>query len=392
MSMQINARPFTIAVGDDVLDDLKARLARTRFPNEVEGGGWHYGADLTYMRQMVRHWQTDYDWRKWEALLNGFPNYVAEVDGFNIHFMCEEGSGPNPTPLLITHGWPGSVFEFHKIIEPLAHPERFGGNVEDAFTVICPSLPGYGWSSAPAAPMHPKKIADLWARFMTEVFGLEKFAAQGGDWGSIITSWLAHRYPDRLIGIHLNMVPLKPYLGKGTPPVSADEKEWIGRFRARTARAMGYFQIQGTKPQTLNYGLSDSPAGLAGWITEKFQYRVKEGPGKLSLFDMDELLTNIMIYWVNNAHNSASWIYTAVTHEGGMELEARADGSADRIEVPTGFCLFPYDLVPAPPESWLQRAYNVQNLTVEADGGHFAAWEKPEELTRDIRSFFRGLG
>ncbi len=153
MSLQINARPFTIAVGDDVLDDLRARLARTRFPNEVEGGGWHYGADLTYMREMVRHWQTDYDWRKWEAVLNGFPNHVAEVDGFNIHFICEKGSGSNPTPLLVTHGWPGSVFEFHKIIEPLAHPERFGGDVADAFTVICQSLRWISCSSCPGA--HP---------------------------------------------------------------------------------------------------------------------------------------------------------------------------------------------------------------------------------------------
>ncbi|WP_416896593.1 MAG: epoxide hydrolase family protein [Minwuia sp.] len=389
--MKINATPFAIDVDQTVLDDLKARLERTRFPNEPEGGGWFYGADLTYVRKLVEYWRAGYDWRRWEAEINRWSGYMAHVDGFDIHFLCEPGSGSNPEPLLVTHGWPGSIFEFHWIIERLAHPERFGGDAEDGFTVICPSLPGYGWSSAPDKPMHPKLIADLWARFMTEVFGIEKFSAQGGDWGSIVTSWLAHRHPERLNAIHLNMVPLRPYLGDGAPPVSDDERKWIGAFKKRTARAMGYFQIQGTKPQTLNYGLADSPAGLAAWIVEKFQYRMKEGPGELSLHSMDELLTNIMIYWVNNAHNSASWIYTSVTHEGGMELGVRDDGTPDRIEVPTGFCLFPYDLVPIPPESWLHRAYNVKHFTAEADGGHFAALEKPEELAADIFKFFKGL-
>lgn len=391
MTLPNRAAPFRVAVDEAVLDDLRARLRRTRFPNEPAGGGWAYGTDLSYMKRLVAHWLERYDWRAWEARLNAVPNYLADVGGFRIHFLMEEGSGPDPMPLLITHGWPGSVFEFHKIIEPLAHPERFGGDVADAFTVICPSLPGYAWSSAPERPMHPKAIADLWAAFMREVFGAARFAAQGGDWGSIVTSWLAHRHPERLIGIHLNMVPLKPCLGEGTPPLTDDERAWIGRFRKRTAHAMGYFQIQGTKPQTLNYGLSDSPAGLAAWIIEKFQHRLKEGPGELSLFSMDELITNVMIYWVSNAHNSASWLYTAVTHEGGMELGRRADGAPDRIEVPTGFCLFPYDLVPIPPESWLKRAYNVTHFTAHDDGGHFAAFEKPGELVTDIRRFFRGL-
>jgi len=389
--LQINAEPFAIHVPDTVLDDLKARLARTRFPNEPEDAGWMYGADLTYMQKFVDHWQNGYDWRKWEAELNRWPGYKATVDGIDIHFLCEPGSGSNPEPLLVTHGWPGSIFEFHQIIEPLAHPERFGGDPEEGFTVICPSLPGYGWSSAPKKPMHPKKIADLWAKMMTQVFGIEKFSAQGGDWGSIITSWLAQRHPDRVNAIHLNMVPLRPCLGEGTPPLSDDEQKWIAAFQKRTALSFGYFQIQGTKPQSLNYGLADSPAGLAGWIVEKFQYRVAEGPGKLSLHPMDELITNVMIYWVNNAHNSASWIYTAVTHEGGLELERRSDGTPDRIEVPTGFCIFPYDLVPAPPDSWLNRAYNVQHYTRATDGGHFAALEKPKELVADIQTFFRSL-
>lgn len=390
--MQINAEPFRIAVADAVLDDLRARLARTRFPkDEVEGGGWFFGSDLTYMKAFVEYWRDGYDWRKWEAELNRWPGYMAKVDGFDIHLWCEPGSGSNPEPLLITHGWPGSIFEFHEIIEPLAHPERFGGDAEDGFTVICPSLPGYGWSSAPSKPMHPKQIADLWARMMTVTFGIEKFSAQGGDWGSIVTSWLAHRHPERLNAIHLNMVPLRPWLGEGAPPVTADEREWIAAFKKRTARGMGYFQIQGTKPQTLNYGLADSPAGLAGWIVEKFQYRQKEGPGVLTLHSMDQLITNLMFYWVNNAHNSASWVYTAVTQQGGMELGRRDDGTPDRIEVPTGFCLFPFDLGLIPPDSWLNRSYNVVHYTKQDDGGHFAAMEKPQELVADIFKFFGGL-
>lgn len=390
--MQINAAPFRVDIGQDVLDDLKARLARTRFPNEPEGGGWSWGTDLTYMRRLVAYWQDDYDWRAAEAELNSVPNYMATVDGFDIHFVCEPGSGPAPMPLLITHGWPGSVYEFYKVIEPLAHPERFGGDVADAFTVICPSLPGYAFSSAPAKPMHPKLVADLWVRFMAQVFGLERFAIQGGDWGSIVHSWLAQRHPQNVIAAHFNFVPLKPFLGEGTPPLTDEERAWIARFRKRTAHAMGYFQIQGTKPQTLNVGLSDSPAGLAAWIVEKFQHKAfAEGPGELTLFSLDELLTNIMLYWVNNAHNSASWLYTAVTHEGGLDLDRDDDGGPQRITVPSGFCLFPYDLVPIPPESWLQRAYNTVHFTAQPDGGHFSAFEKPAEMIADIRHFFRSF-
>lgn len=382
--MDIKAEPFRVAVEDAVLDDLKARLAQTRWPNEPAGGGWLYGTDLAYMQKLVDHWIDGYDWRRWEAELNRFPQYLAEIDGLKIHFLVEPGSGERPLPLLITHGWPGSVFEFHKIVEPLSHPERFGGDPADACTVICPSLPGYGFSDWPAKPITPRDIAHIWQKLMTQVLGIERFVAQAGDWGSVVTAWLAFHYPQAVKAIHLNMLPLKPDLGPGTAPLSQAERDWVKALRRRMRWAGGYQEIQGTKPQSLAYGLADSPVGLAAWIIEKFQHRLGEGPGELSAFPMDELITNVMIYWVTNCHNAASWIYHAVRHQGGVAL-----GPGERVAVPTGFAFFPHDLFPIPPESWPKRAFDVVHRTDFDDGGHFAAFENGGLLVDDMRKFFR---
>ncbi len=387
--MRIDAEPFEVRIDAAVLEDLQQRLAATRWPNQPADGGWLYGTDLAYMQKLVAHWRDGYDWRRWEARLNRFPQYRAEVGRLVLHFIAEPGSGPDPLPLVLTHGWPGSVFEFHKIIEPLAHPERFGGDPADSFTVIAPSLPGYGFSDWPDRPINPREIGHLWHRLMTDVLGFERFVAQAGDWGSVVSAWLAFHYPQAVRAIHLNMMALKPYLGPNTAPLSDAERQWIAKLKRRLDWAGGYQAIQGTKPQTLAYGLADSPAGLAAWIVEKFQHHLKEPPGTLSLFPMDELITNVMIYWVTNCHNAASWIYHAVHHQGGVALGPGADGRGERVEVPTGFAFFPYDLFPVPPESWPKRAFNVVHRSDFADGGHFAALEKGDLLVDDMRAFFR---
>ena len=389
--MQIAAEPFRVAIEDSVLEDLNNRLAATRWPNEPEGGGWFYGTDLTYLKKFVDRWQNGYDWRHWEAELNRFPQYRADVGGLKLHFIVEQGSGENPLPLILTHGWPGSVFEFHKIIEPLAHPERFGGDPNDGFTVIAPSLPGYGFSDWPDRPITPREIAGYWHKLITDVLGLDRAVAQAGDWGSVVTSWLAFDHPETVAAIHLNMLPLKPHIGAETAPLSDAERDWVAKLKRRMVWAGGYQEIQGTKPQSLAYGLADSPAGLAGWIVEKFQHRLKEPPGSLSLFPMDELITNVMIYWVTNCHNAATWIYHAVRHQGGTELGPGPDGKGERVETPTGFAFFPYDLFPIPPESWPKRAFNVVHRRDFDDGGHFAALEKGDLLVEDMRTFFRAF-
>ncbi len=384
MSQSPGVEPFRIEIGDEQLTDLKQRLAATRWPNEPSNAGWHYGANLGYMRRLIDYWRDGYDWRKWEAELNRFQQFHTEIGGHRLHFLYEKGTGPNPLPMVISHGWPGSVFEFYKVVEPLAHPERFGGEPEDAFDVIAPSLPGFGFSDAPSEPMGPADIADLWHRLMTEVLGYSRYAAQGGDWGSVITAQLALRYPKDLYGIHLNMLPLAPDLNDPDPPLNQSERTWMSKVRHRLREEGGYQEIQGTKPQTLSYGLTDSPAGLAAWMVEKFHGWPGAAPDQEPPFTMDELLTNIMLYWVTGSANSASWIYHAVRHQGGIRLNP-----GQFLTVPTGFQLPPHDLFPPPPDSWVFRMFHTFNRVDMESGGHFVALEKPTELVDDVRAFFR---
>ena len=377
------AEPFHIAVADEVLDDLKTRLAKTRWPIEPKAAPWQYGTDRAYLQDIVAYWRDSYDWRRWEAELNRFPNYRASIDGLKIHFILERGSGDNPLPLLITHGWPGSVVEFLEIIEPLAHPERFGGDAKDAFTVIAPSLPGYGFSDPPAAPITPRQIAGIWRKLMVDILGCERYVAQGGDWGACVTSWLAFDHSDELTAIHLNMQGVLPFRGEGAPPMTAEEIAWLNEAQSRSRFESAYQQIQGTKPQTLAYGLTDSPAGLAGWILEKFHGWTEPGAAAMPPFDRDRLLTNVMLYWLNGI-NASTWLYTSLIEGNAFFL-----GLGEKIAVPTGLFLFPNDLLPPPPDSWTRRAYNVQHRRDGPTGGHFAAFENGPLLTEDLRNFFR---
>jgi len=381
-------RPFSVHVEDTVLDDLQQRLSRTRWPGEPADAGWRYGANLGYMRRLIDYWRNGYDWRAAEQRLNRFPQFVAPVptadgDTLDLHFIHESGSGERPLPLLLLHGWPGSVAEFLDVIEPLAHPERFGGDAADGFDVIAPSLPGYGFSAAPPAPIGPQAMAGIMSRLMTDVLGFESYVAQGGDWGSIIAARIALDHPQGLRAVHVNMVPLRPHLGDGAPTLSDAEQAWIKAAQATRQRETAYQEIQATKSQSLAYGLTDSPVGLAGWITEKFHVwsdpKAAEPP-----FTMDQLLTNIMIYWVTGCMNSATWLYRGLREENAHSL---APGQT--VTQPMGFCLPPNDLIPPPPASWLKRLGNVQRDVRLDSGGHFTALEKGPQLVAEIRSFFR---
>jgi microsomal epoxide hydrolase len=383
MRVTFDAEPFTVAVPDAVLADLRERLARARWPIEAAAPPWRWGTSLAYLQRVVERWRDGYDWRHWERRLNRWPQYRARVGGQRLHFILERGSGPHPLPLVITHGWPGSVVEFLDVIDPLAHPERHGGDVADAFTVIAPSLPGYGFSDAPAAPITPRQVAGLWRELMVDVLGCPRYGAQGGDWGAVVSSWLALDHPAEVAAIHLNMVGLRPWLGEGTPPLEVEERQWIARAQEWRARESAYQQIQGTKPQTLAYGLTDSPVGLAGWILEKFQGWTVPGSEEPPPFDVDVLLTNVMLYWLNGI-NASTWLYCSI-----IDGTAAALAKGERVEVPTGLLLFPSDLLAAPPDQWVRRAYNVAHRRTAEKGGHFAALERGAELVADVRAFFR---
>ena len=370
-------QPFKISISQPILDDLQERLANTRWPDEVEGAGWDFGANMGYMKELVDYWQHRYDWRKQESELNKLAQFKAEIDGLNIHFVHSQGIGPKPIPIIITHGWPGSFFEIYKLIPLLTDPERYGGDPLDSFDVIVPSLPGYGFSDRPGEKglMSSRRTAELWAKLMTDVLGYKRFAAAGGDIGSIVTQYLAADHPELLVGIHLT------YIGyyASTPDsseLSEAEKRYLSALQQWSMREGGYYMIQGTKPQTLSYGLNDSPTGLAAWIAEKFHSWT--GPGVSRRITDDELLTNIMIYWV--------------TETIGSSIRSYIDNPRQKLEmlppVPAAFAAFPKDLNP-PPREWVERRLNLQQWTEMPRGGHFAAMEEPMLLAEDIRKFFR---
>lgn len=375
-------RPFTIQIGDDVLADLRERLASVRWPDEVPGAGWRYGADLAYMKELVAYWREVYDWRTHEARLNQFRQFTVTVGDIDLHFIHEQGVGPKPLPLLLSHGWPGSVWEFHRFIPLLTDPARHGADPADAFTIVAPSLPGYGFSFTPGQPRFGiVEIADLFAALMTDVLGYPRFGAHGGDWGCAVSARLGAAYPDRVVGIHVTNLFVRR---DGTDPatLNTEEKAYFEAARRWQQEEAGYQWIQGTKPQTLAYALTDSPVGLAAWIVEKFR-SWSDCDGEVERrFTKDVLLTNVMLYWVTGAVNSSFWPYYAYRHRPWSPTPA------ERIKVPTGFAEFPRELL-CPPRSWVERVCDVRRWTAMKAGGHFAALEEPEALAADIRAFFR---
>ncbi len=378
--------PFEIAVAQAALDDLHQRLSQTRWPDEIPGSGWNYGSNLTYMKDLIRYWQTTFDWQHQEQQLNTLPHFRTMIDGMGIHFVHERGNGPHPFPLILTHGWPSSFVEMLKILPMLTDPARYGGDPADAFDVVIPSLPGYGFSDRPPRPEQgaDTRIAHMWSRLMTDVLGYPRFGAHGGDVGGGVTCQLGRLYPQQVIGIHVLNVSVLPYLGADAPPLSNQERTFLAERERWDAEEGAYAHIQHTRPQTLAYGLNDSPAGLAAWIVEKFR-SWSDCDGEVERrFTKEELLTNISLYWLTQTINSSFGPYYADDDEG----EALRKG--ERVEVPCAFALFPKNLE-HPPRELAERGYNVQRWTQMPRGGHFPALEEPALLAEDLRAFFRPL-
>lgn len=377
-------RPFRLDVPDSTLEQIRGRVANYPWHEMPDDGGWEYGTNLDYMKDLCAYWVEEYDWRKHEARINHFSHKRATIDGIDLHFIYERGSGPAPKPLIISHGWPGSVAEFLDIIEPLAHPERFGGSIDDAFDVIAPSLPGFGFSGRPSRPMGPRGMARVFNKLMTEVLGYERYLAQGGDWGGAITSWLGFEHAPACQAIHINVLTMRTPDG----PQGAEERAWEQSFERDQIMQDGYRTQQATKPQTLSYAMMDSPVGVAAWLVEKFNaWSDTTGDDIESAHDKDSLLTHIMIYLVTRTFNTASWIYYGRREEGGRVLSPEGR----RVEVPSAMALFPAEMLAWPPRSYVERLYNVTQWSEMPRGGHFAALEAPDLLIADIRKFARQL-
>ena len=382
----MEVRPFEISVEQSVLDDLQVRLTHTRWPDEIPGAEWDYGSNLDYIKELVEYWRTDFDWRAQEKKLNAFHHFKSEVEGLDIHFIHERGTGPNPIPLVITHGWPSTFFEMTKIIPLLADPGSHGADPADSFDVVAPSLPGFGFSQATSERgMQVQKVADLWAKLMTENLGYPKFAAQGGDIGAGVTSRLGYAHHDKLYGVHLTSVTRPtPYLGPGARSLTEEETAHMAQREQWSQDEGGYNHIQGTKPQTLSYGLNDSPAGLAAWIVEKYRTWSDCHGDVESSYTKDELLTTVTIYWVTGTIGSSVRMYKEnQSHLWTMEPD-------EIVAAPAGMALFPQEIA-RPPREWAERSYDVRRWQEMPRGGHFAALEEPELLAHEVREFFRPL-
>jgi pimeloyl-ACP methyl ester carboxylesterase len=378
-------RPFQLHIPDQVLQDLRGRLVRVRWPDEPPLEPWSTGASVAYMRLLVDYWRDRFDWRAQEAMLNRFRQFTLPLAGIDVHFIHEEAKGPNPMPLLLSHGWPGSVAEFHKIIPMLTDPARFGADPADAFTVVAPSLPGYTLSFKPNQKRFSVvDIAEAFASLMTAVLGYKRFGAQGGDWGAFISSCLGYRFPELMIGIHINLLAVRRDVKMLENPTD-EERRYLTQLNHWLKEETGYQWIQGTKPTTLAFALTDSPAGLAAWIVEKFRSWTDCGGDIESVISKDEMLTNITLYWATGAIGSSFWPYYARIH-GPWPIPEGAE-----VAVPTGYVEFPKEIL-RPPRSMAERMYtNIQRWTKKDQGGHFAALEQPEVLAQEIREFFRPL-
>ena len=377
--------PFTLTVPDSAVADLRERLARTRFPDQAPGEPWAYGTNVDYLRELVAYWRSGFDWRTQEARLNAFPQFKAPLHDIDVHFLHVPGKGPNPCPLLLMHGWPGSVYEFLDLIPRLTDPAGFGGDPADAFTVVAPSLPGYGLSFRPGQKRFGiEEIADCLADLMTETLGYRRFAAQGGDWGGITASRMGYAHADKLIGIHVNLLAVRRD-GSALATPAPEERKYLDELAHWLREETGYQWIQGTRPQTLSFGLTDSPTGLAAWIVEKFRAWSDCGGDVESAFTRDQLLANISLYWFTGAIGSSFFPDYFRMHRPWPI----PDGGS--IGVPTGYSDFPREILRAP-RSLAARTYtDIRRWTVMPRGGHFAAMEQPEALAGEIQAFFRAL-
>lgn len=369
-------KPFRINVSDDVLDDLRSRLAHTRWPEAECVDDWSQGMPLGYTRDLAAYWANGYDWRSREAALNRFDQFITEIDGLDIHFIHQRSPHQDAFPLLITHGWPGSIVEFHKVIEPLTDPTTHGGRAEDAFHVVCPSLPGYGFSGKPARTgWGVEKIAEAWERLMV-LLGYDRYGAQGGDWGAAVTTQLG-RNRGHCVAIHLNMPIGRPPAETLTSP-TAEEQQILAGLAEHRRTGTGYSKQQSTRPQTLGYGLLDSPVAQLAWIVEKFWAWMDCDGNPENVLSRDELLDNVMMYWVTGTGASAARLYWE---------SYQAFQTSGRVELPTGIAAFPKEIL-RPPRTWCEPHYHITHWTTMPRGGHFAAFEQPELFVEDVRAFF----
>jgi microsomal epoxide hydrolase len=385
----MTAKPFSVSIPQAILDDLNHRLDATRWVDDLNDADWDHGLSVPYMRELVKYWRNRFDWRAQEDMLNAFGNFRVELnDNLKIHFIHERGSGPDPLPIILTHGFPDSVLRFAKLIPMLTDPESHGGDPADAFDVVVPSLPGYGFSDKPPTDGLLFHVGDLWHELMTRTLGYEHYAAHGGDWGSTITEFLARDHSDAVLGMHLTDVPFFHAFNPPSDP-SNDEKEFLEAIAKFTQKEGAYALIQGAQPQVAAFGLNHSPAGLAAWIVEKYR-RWSDCDGDVErAFTKDELLANVTLYWVTSTINSSFLPYYDVSQAGAMTwIKQKLNEWKGSSDVPAAFAMFPKDLS-SPPREWAERFYNVQRWTEMPRGGHFAALEEPELLAADIRAFFR---
>jgi pimeloyl-ACP methyl ester carboxylesterase len=379
------ATPFTLNIPDADIADLRERLARTRFPDAAPGDPWAYGASVEYLRELIAYWRDRFDWRAAEAKLNAYPQFKLVKDDIDLHFLHVPGKGPTARPLLLMHGWPGSVFEFVDFIPRLTDPEKFGGDPADSFTVVAPSLPGYGLSFRPGQKRYGvEEIADAMTDLMSQTLGYDRFAVQGGDWGGITAARMGAVHADRLIGIHVNLlsVPRDP---KAIANPNAEQKVFIDDLKHWLDEETGYQWIQGTKPQSLSFAMTDSPAGLAAWIVEKFRsWTDCDGDVERAL-TREQMLSNISFYWFTGAIGSSFYPYYFRKRRGWPVSPEQP------ATVPTGYAEFPKEML-HPPRSIAEKTFtDIRRWTVMPRGGHFAAMEQPDALAEDVRAFFRPL-
>jgi epoxide hydrolase len=374
--------PFRVDIPQADLDDLQAKLAQTRWPDQLPGVGWDYGIPLEYVQELAEYWRTGYDWRVHEQRLNAFPQFTTTIDGQRVHFVHIRSAEPGALPLIITHGWPGSIVEFTEIIGPLTDPAAHGGDRADAFHLVVPSIPGFGLSG----PTHDRgwnvrRIARAWDELMSRL-GYHRYGAQGGDWGSTISRELGLVVPGHLIGVHLNMLFPRAPDGVTVADLTDEEQGRLQALRQFRASGNGYGAIQSTRPQTLAYGLTDSPAGQLAWITEKFGEWTDNGLPDEAV-NRDQLLTNVMLYWLTATAGSSARLYYEAAHSGSW-------GLPETSTVPTGVAVFPREIAP-PIRRFAELSNNIVHWFEFDRGGHFAAMEQPDLLVGDVRDFFRQL-
>ncbi|MFD9665093.1 epoxide hydrolase family protein [Rhodococcus sp. NPDC059968] len=388
------ARPFTIELSDQVLDDLRLRLSHTRLAPDIANEDWSYGVRGSYLDDLVRYWRDGFDWRAQERKMNEFPHFRTTIDGLPIHFVHVRGKGPDPTPLVLTHGWPWTFWDFHKLIGPLADPVSYGGAAEDSFDVVIPSLPGFGFSNPlKRAGLTIWQVADIWVTLMRDVLGYKRFGAHGGDYGVMVTAQLGHKFPEHLIGLHFAPRPLplhvwntdRPWaeVFSGTLPDGVGER---ATFIEYERRKVGHLVAHVLNPQTLAYALHDSPAGLAAWLLERRRSWSDCHGDVETVFTRDELLTSFTIYWATESFVHTARLYHDNARYGWQPSHERRPV----VEAPTAVTLFRNDLPPGAKMDWMSSYFNLQAVTESPTGGHFAAAEEPDRVVEDIRTFFRG--